>query len=99
MALALVLSPVTAIISAKSMSILWDWFVLRDYGAGPSLAGWFGISTILGAAVSTSLVGVTRDKSEVDPISSVVSRAVGMWIGFGVMLAMAWVVGFALHWH
>jgi hypothetical protein len=49
LAIILIISgPLNAVIYAKTAGILWDWFLLKEYGSGPSTAAWFGISTIVG---------------------------------------------------
>lgn len=99
--IALVISPITALMSAATMSKLWEWYVVRDYGAGPSYASWFGLSVILGIAIGPSLMNVAEKPvdEKVSPIARVIVRTLSVWIAFPIVLFMAWVVGFALHWH
>lgn len=99
-ALALVLSPITAIIGAKSTSKIWEWFVARDYGPGPSLAAWFGISEIIAMLLAMALLHVARKESDrnANPFMTVIGQTLGMWMGFALILVFAWVTGFALHW-
>lgn len=98
-ALGLALAPISALIQAKAMSKLWEWFVARDYGTGPSMAAWYGLAGVFSLAITPSLLGMTKEKKdESKPIESVLSRAIGMWIGTGLLLCFAWFVGFLLHW-
>ena len=98
--LALVLSPITALLSAKTMHTLWGWFVARDYGDGPSLAAWFGLSEIATIVLSGALLHVARKEADKDanPFMQVIGQSIGMWFGFALILGFAWVTGFALHW-
>jgi hypothetical protein len=82
------------------MSTLWEWYVFRDYGAGPSYAAWFGLSAIVGVMISPWLIGLANEPTkEVNPIAKVVFRSIGIWFGLSITLGLAWVVGFVLHWH
>ena len=98
--LGIVVSPITALISAATMSKLWEWFVLRDYGVGPSYAAWFGMNFILMVAVSPWLLGLAKETTdEKSALMRVINRTLGTWFGFAAMLGIAWIVGFALHWN
>lgn len=98
--LSIVLSPISALVGAGTMSKLWEWFVARDYGSGPSMSAWFGISEIASVVLATALLNVTREKrgSSDSPFMAVIGQAVGMWVGMALILGIAWVTGFALHW-
>ncbi len=97
----IVISPISALISAGTMSKLWEWFVFRDYGDGPSMAAWFGLNVILGVAIAPSFMGLAKEPGDekTSPIARVIVRTISIWIGFAFILGTAWLVGLALHWH
>ncbi len=99
-ALALVMAPINALVSTFVLSQLWEWFVLRDYGDGPSRAAWFGLSTIFGVVMLPMLINMP-DKPEdpnTNPLLKVLFRGIAVWTGLLLLLGFSWVVGFALHW-
>lgn len=48
MAAIIIAVPINAYFYAYTATILWDWFLAVQYGAGPTLAAWYGISTLFG---------------------------------------------------
>ena len=100
------LSIFQALVLAWSLSKYWQWLVQSEYGDGPSIKVWFGLSVIVGLMLAVPLVAVTRklprkdkDESDTDYISWVESflpLAVifGLLIGLAhtrlVMLVMGW---------
>ncbi len=85
-----------AMIQAAAMQRLWLWFLSAEYGTGPSLGAWYGISTIVALRVQ-SVVG---DRSETDPVDPwrSIKLMVIQWIGIAVILGVAWAVGAAFGW-
>jgi hypothetical protein len=45
--IAFLLSPLSALITAFYCTTLWRWFVEAEYGGGPSMPAWYGVSAIL----------------------------------------------------
>lgn len=97
---AFALSPITALVSSATMSKLWDWYVARDYGSGPSFAAWFGLNTILVLGVAPALMSIAREKKEDKntPMLDVFGRAFAVWVLMGIMLLSAWCTGQLLSW-
>lgn len=38
--------PVSTVVDAFALSRVWRWFLSAQYGGGPSLGAWFGVSVI-----------------------------------------------------
>jgi hypothetical protein len=85
--------PLNAVIYAKTASVLWDWFLMKEYGSGPSTAAWFGISTI---------VGLLHIKKSHEFEGSLLARALFMvlltLLLCGVTLASAWLTKAIVGW-
>lgn len=97
--LAVLQAPLSALITAATMSKLWGWYVAPTYGAGPSYAGWFGLSAILGIAVSPSLMNVQNKETSDDPLRDVIGRTLGTWLGCALVLGACWLTGLVLGWN
>lgn len=57
----LIAAPLNALIYAGTLEILWRWFLIQEYGTGPSLKAWFGISTIFSVLQVKSIPTKTED--------------------------------------
>jgi hypothetical protein len=87
---------ITALVGAGSFRLLWGWFLARDYGSGPSLGAWYGASMIAGLIVyAWSPRRVDESDSE---LGKIVNNSVGMWLFFGLALAVARCVGWCFGW-
>ena len=96
----IVMSIVTTLITAATMTKIWEWFVARDYGPSPSYAAWFGIGVLVRVAITPSLMHLAHDKDdpELSPVARVMANEFGIWIGCAIILVVCWITGFALHW-
>ena len=61
--------PINAVLYANTAVVIWDWFLTPQYGSGPSLAGWYGISIIVG--LLTIHLNSRKDETEVDSVTAV----------------------------
>jgi hypothetical protein len=55
---AIAITPFTGMLRAVVYRLLWGWFLAAQYGAGPTLAAWFGIGLLM------SMLTVKFDSSE-----------------------------------
>lgn len=96
---ALVFTPVYALAAGAAFRLLWGWFVAAEYGPGPSIGAWVGISTILGLIVHNhgAQVSDRRDKSDASA-SSVIGVVIGRLAAIGVILVVARFVGAVFGW-
>lgn len=90
----LVAAPLSALLLSWGASTLWGWFVQPQYGGGPSMAAWYGLSLIAGLFMH----GIARDTSKVNGsvigtvLLKLLSLAVGVVLTVGIarlVLAMA----------
>lgn len=93
---------ITSVIQAAVLGRLWIWFVATEYGQGPSMGAWFGISTILGLIVSMAL---SRDSSKNNTnesldeiVKRMIHRWIGTWLGCVFLLGICWFTGSLLGW-
>lgn len=93
----LAMAPVNAYVGAWTMSRLWQWFISTQYGAGPSMAVWFGIGAIANIALGQRLAIVAKDP-EWDRSSGFISRAVMFPIACALMLASCGLLGSIMGW-
>lgn len=95
-------SIVTSLIQSAVLSKIWTWFVAFEYGPGPSMGSWFGISTILGLIVSMVLSSMISDDNNDKPLGEVIkkmiARWVGLWLGCACLLGICWITGSILGW-
>lgn len=94
------LSPVSALLFSAVLSLVWKWFILTQYGPGPSYQTWYGISLLWQLLSWTIAKEKTTDIS--DKNISVVARSVIAtlvnWILIGIVLLVSLFVRFALGW-
>src|SRR5690349_9097947 len=84
--LLLVISPITALVSAKIASSLWNQLLSPQYGSGPTYRSWYGISLLS----SYALHGVSRDGPGEDESIWVWTLArIATWVFFGLFLYAA----------
>ena len=86
-----------AIAMASTLRLLWGWFLSPQYGAGPSLAAWYGASTIFGLSIGLALSGYGV-KSEERTFAKSCGGIVGGMIGMLLVIGMCWCVGSVLGW-
>lgn len=54
------ITPFTGMVYALACRLLWGWFVAPQYGDGPTLETWFGVSALYGVIVA---IGQARHDS------------------------------------
>lgn len=86
----LVCAPVCALVTAWGAGVVWDWFLLAEFGKGPSAAAWFGVSLIAGLM----LHGVARKAAPEDSgvIATITILTIGHVLAVLMCLASAYVV-------
>lgn len=89
---------VTVLLEVHLFSHVWSWFLAEQYGPGPTLAAWFGLATVLTVIVNTCLLAHPTEKSENDPVTHVITRSLGTWIGLVVVYVLTWCTGSLLGW-
>ena len=84
---------VSAMLNTWAMHTLWWWFAAAQYGAGPTMATWFGLAIIVRLAL------LKMDKTDSDfEWSELVTRQVTVWLLVLAALGSAWVVGATFGW-
>lgn len=88
---------VVALAQAATLAKLYAWFVMPQYGVGPSLATWYGISTI---ATLLIVSGTSHIKSTAAEKSwgQIFTDVVGRLIGLPILLGLAWLAGKLFGW-
>lgn len=95
----LILGPISSLIMASAFHTIWGWFIARDLGSGPSLAAWYGISTILSTIIGTAVANLAEKQSEERSVwARVFTRVVGLWLGIAMGLGAMFVTGKILGW-
>lgn len=89
-----ILSPFTGMLHALTFRLLWSWFLAQQYGEGPTLRTWFGIS-----AITSLLAGIrhAESKNSGESLSAMIANSVfvsalllGVVIATGAVARMIW---------
>lgn len=90
------LTPVSALLTAKIFSIAWGLLLAPQYGDGPTYQSWYGV------ACMTSLITRNLATKQTEPSESVVGSAIrdiiASYAGMGVIVGIAAFVRFAVGW-
>jgi hypothetical protein len=76
---------------AWSCACLWSWYLAPQYGAGPSIMSWVGVSAIVGVTVGRLLATVKRVDGAGE-MSKVLAVEAGLCLGTLLALGCAWVL-------
>jgi hypothetical protein len=95
---AVLISPIHALVMAGTMSKLWHWFVAPQYGDGPAYSSWYGMSIIAALMITAALSNVTREKAEGNASVDALIRCVALWLLCGLTLGTSWLVGMMCGW-
>jgi hypothetical protein len=85
---------VSSLLTTFALGKLWVWFVAAEYGPGPSMGAWFGISNILGLV----LLFHSRGNSDASETEGMMSHTIMRWVICGLGLAFSWCLGSAFGW-
>ena len=96
------LAPITLLIVALALRVLWGWFAVPTLGGASDLKLWLGVALgirVAGAMSSTQLSIVHVDIMNLhsgftrsDSVKVTLMATVGTWFGIGVLVAMAWAI-------
>ena len=75
---------------------VWWSFLSLQYGDGPTIGGWFGISLIVGA-IMTSVTTVS-DGGSLPTVSSIITRSLSRWVYLAAALILAMFAGALAGW-
>lgn len=90
---------ISALIQAWTITKLWTWFVAAEYGPGPSMGAWYGISIILGLIVGMAILKIdSKDEPWDVVIKTSVNSSIIKWGSCLLLLAICWAVGSFLGW-
>ena len=95
--LTFILAVLGSLVMAWCAQVTWHLFVERDLGVGPSLAGWYGISTLVHLLMMSTAVNLKRREntnSRWDTLGLVVALTVGSLLTLG----SSWCAGKILGW-
>jgi len=91
-----VLTPVSALITAKFFTVMWSLLLAPQYGPGPTYESWYGISFLV--TLGTLHLQWDQKKTDVGPIVGVLGKIISTWIAWGISLAVAAFVRYVLGW-
>lgn len=86
--------PAGVLIRTFVLSRLWFYFLSRQYGTGPTMGGWFGLS-VISTLMTVSLA--KEKKNEADGLD-VVKDTLKFWAGQLIILGAALGVGSMFEW-
>jgi hypothetical protein len=89
LAAAVVVQPFVSLFVAWTLTVEWRWFLAEQYGPGPSLMSWFGLSLIAGLIIGVATVSVARKPGHDKPRNAIASM-VGVGFGAALVLGIAW---------
>ena len=84
-----------ALFNAWALHMLWHWFVSMQYGAGPSMAAWFGLASI-GRIVTHQVQGSSSSKDK--EWSDILTDQIAWYLGVLMVLGAAWATGAVFGW-
>lgn len=94
-----ILSVPCALAEAWTMRQFYSWFLAERYGAGPTLAEWYGIATIMGVLIARSVVVVTKTEPEEGAITVWMLKQTGKYLLYlALALLMVSFVRLVLGW-
>lgn len=82
-------------LTAWLLSKLWLWFVAAQYGHGPALGTWYGLSLIGRLALYKPETATKENERDFEALAT---ATVSIWAGELMLLGIAWCVGAALGW-
>lgn len=87
---------VDSVLTALFAYQVWWSFLSLQYGDGPTVGAWFGISLIVGA-IMTSVTTVS-DGGNPPTASSIITRSLSRWVFLACALLMAMFAGALAGW-
>jgi hypothetical protein len=90
---AMLLSPFSGMVRALAFRLLWGWFLAPQYGDGPTLRAWFGVSILI--TLLTYRLDSTSGKSSV---SSVITNTFVHFFMLGSIIVAATMARFVWGW-
>lgn len=88
----------SAVVQAWCMSVVWRWFVAPQYGAGPTLAVWFGLTIILRMMIAASTMRLKKAEPEHSPLYDAFTDSLAIIFAFLMTLGLAWITGSIVGW-
>lgn len=84
-----------SLLQAAIIAKLWSWFLYAQYGKGPTLGGWFGISVILNILTRHLMPQESEDMDLKDIVIITIARwcllAVTALFALGIGAVFGWV--------
>lgn len=86
--LSILLTPITALLSAKMYATMWDLSLAAQYGSGPSYQSWYGIALLFGLLTFHLLYRAPDPKSDAKRAASstLFFRAIAFYVFGGVLI-------------
>ena len=88
----------TTIILAGILKLLWSWFCVAQYGLGPTIVSWYGLSTIVVVAVYQATTPLEMDPNDPVTAGSIAAGTLFRWVSLGISLGFYYPAGLALGW-
>ncbi len=85
---------VTALLEAWALQRLWSWFCAAQYGIGPTMPTWFGLSAIKGVLFEN---GKTPDLDDLE-LGTLVRKSREHRLLILAGLGIVWCVGAVIGW-
>jgi len=83
----LVAAPICALVTAATAETLWAWFMAPQYGRGPSMAAWYGVSLLV--ALMTARVKRERVETESVIAAAIVEILACVFIALALLATAA----------
>jgi len=91
------LACIASLLQAWCMSKVYGWFVAPDLGPGPSLAGWYGVSTLTTLLLVSPMAKLKR-KKETGKASDIFVLIFAVTLGSLIITLGAYLGGRVLGW-
>lgn len=93
----LVSFPAVAIVEAAVLQTIWRWFLAAQYGAGPALGAWFGISMVV-HVMTVHLFHRGDDYKGDTSLGDLVERTIMRILQLCMVLGFSYGIGILFHW-
>ncbi len=91
----LIAVPTSAFLQAWTAHNMWSWFLAAQYGPGPTLGAWFGVTVI----VSLLTRGLKREPAtDIGKLGELVSATIESWVFLLGLSALSLGVGAIFGW-
>lgn len=95
------MAPVIAIVFVYAAEAIWDWYMFRQFGPGPSRAVWFGLWSLASLVTVPISHAIARGKDpeiEQHPLRSAIIGQVSVLVLYGLLVVSALFTGLVMGW-